>query len=45
MIIFLFLGISIYDTTVHNWDTGLVIFTVVLVLLFRPIGKTYRGER
>jgi sodium/hydrogen exchanger 3 len=38
MVIFLFLGISLYDVTVHNWDTGLVIWTIVLVLLFRPIG-------
>jgi NhaP-type Na+/H+ or K+/H+ antiporter len=39
MIIFLFLGISLYDSTVHNWDTGLVIWTIVLVLVFRPIGE------
>lgn len=40
MVIFLFLGYSLYDVTVHNWDTGLVLWTLVLVLLFRPIGRT-----
>ena len=39
-VIFLFLGISLYDVAVQNWDTGLVLWTLVFALIFRPIGKT-----
>ena len=39
MVIFLFLGLSLFDTEVHAWDTGLVLWTLLFALFFRPIGK------
>ena len=38
MVIFLFLGISLFDNAVHKWDTGLVLFTLLFAAIFRPIG-------
>ncbi|XP_019854262.1 PREDICTED: sodium/hydrogen exchanger 3-like isoform X2 [Amphimedon queenslandica] len=38
MVIFLYLGIALYDDHFHSWDTGLVLWTIVLTLIFRPIG-------
>ena len=40
MIIFLFLGVSLYDHTVQNWDWGLSLWTVFFSFIYRPIGKT-----
>ena len=40
MIIFLFLGVSLYDHSVQNWDWGLSLWTVFFSFLYRPIGKT-----
>ncbi len=38
MVIFLFLGISLYDVTVHHWDWGLVLWTLFFAIIIRPIG-------
>jgi len=43
MIIFLFLGVSLYDTSVHKWDYGLSLWTIVFTALFRPIGEWGSG--
>ncbi|XP_053575414.1 sodium/hydrogen exchanger 5 [Bombina bombina] len=37
-IIFIFLGISAVDTSKWMWDTGLVLFTLIFILVFRAIG-------
>lgn len=39
MVIFLFVGLSLFDEAVHDWDTGLVLWTLLFAFLFRPIGK------
>ena len=39
MMIFLFLGASLYNHTVQNWDWGLSLFTVIFSFIYRPIGK------
>ena len=41
MIIFLYLGIALYDDHFHSWDTGLVLSTIFFALVFRPIGKPH----
>ncbi|XP_041123532.1 sodium/hydrogen exchanger 5-like [Polyodon spathula] len=37
-IIFMFLGISAVDTSKWTWDSGLVLFTLVFVFVFRAVG-------
>ena len=37
--IFLFLGLSLYNTNLLEWDTGLVLFTLLFAAVFRPIGE------
>ncbi|XP_039618891.1 sodium/hydrogen exchanger 5 isoform X1 [Polypterus senegalus] len=37
-IIFMFLGISAVDTSKWIWDTALVLFTLLFILVFRAIG-------
>ena len=39
MIIFLYLGLVLFDVSVHNWDTGLILWTILFATIFRPIGK------
>ena len=39
MIIFLYLGLILFDVSVHNWDTGLICWTILFATIFRPIGK------
>ena len=39
MIIFMFLGLSLFDTAVLKWDTGLVLWTILFAIIFRPIGN------
>ncbi|XP_064395116.1 sodium/hydrogen exchanger 2-like isoform X2 [Halichondria panicea] len=38
MIIFLFLGLSLYESDQQNWDWGLSLFSLLFALLYRPIG-------
>jgi len=38
MVIFLFLGLSLYDPSQLEWDTGLVLWTLLFAAVFRPIG-------
>lgn len=39
MVIFLFLGLSLYDPSLLEWDTGLVLWTLLFAAIFRPIGQ------
>ena len=39
MVIFLFLGLSLYNAELLEWDTGLVLWTILFATIFRPIGK------